>query len=133
MKLILNISGPDGMIFSKTLDSGAAPYVDLAASLETRYTNGSYTYELRVVPANADDVDHPNKIGGKNLKKWPAAIDIFIIPRYDIKLVWYDMTRLGKFLTVNWSKEVPGCRGSVERHHVSFFRESLYSQISKFE
>lgn len=133
MKSILNISGPDGMIFSKTFDSGAAPYVNLADLPDTRYIDGSHTYELRVILANADDVYHSTKIEGKNLKKWPAVIDILIILQYDIKSVLCDMTRLGIFFTVNWSIEIPGCRGSVGHHQVSFFRESSCSQISKFE
>jgi hypothetical protein len=84
MKLILNISRPDWTIFSKTFDSGAAPYVNPADLPDTQYIDGSYTNELRVIPANADDVVHPNKIGKKNLKKWPAAIDILTISLYNI-------------------------------------------------
>jgi hypothetical protein len=49
-KLILNISGPDGKIFSKTFASGTAPYVSLSDLLESQYIDGSYTYELRAVP-----------------------------------------------------------------------------------
>ncbi len=48
-KLILNISRPDGTIFSKTFDSGAAPYVNLSDLIKSEYFDGSYTYELRAV------------------------------------------------------------------------------------
>jgi hypothetical protein len=48
-KLILNISRPDGTIFSKVFGSGAAPYVNLADLTASQYLDGSYTYELRAV------------------------------------------------------------------------------------
>lgn len=49
-KLILNISRPDGTVFSKTFASGTAPYVNLADLLESQTIDGSYTYELCAVP-----------------------------------------------------------------------------------
>ena len=49
-KLILNISGPDGTVFSKTFANGTAPYVSLSELLENQHRDGSYTYELCAVP-----------------------------------------------------------------------------------
>jgi hypothetical protein len=55
-KLILNISKPDGTIFSKTFAGGTAPYVSLSDLLGNQYTDGSYTYELCVVPSPGNKV-----------------------------------------------------------------------------
>ncbi|MCP4713450.1 MAG: hypothetical protein GY869_32880, partial [Planctomycetes bacterium] len=49
MKLTLNISGPDGTVFSKTFDNGASPYVNLSDLIKSNYFDGSYTYELSAV------------------------------------------------------------------------------------
>jgi hypothetical protein len=55
-KLILNISKPDGTIFSKTFASGASPYVNLADLMTGQYIEGSYTYELRAVSVAGNKV-----------------------------------------------------------------------------
>ena len=52
-QLVLTISRPDGTVFSTTFESGKTPYVDLGSILGNGYPDGSYTYELRVIPANA--------------------------------------------------------------------------------
>jgi hypothetical protein len=52
-QLVLTISRPDGTVFSTTFESGKTPYADLGSILGSSYSDGSYTYELRVIPANA--------------------------------------------------------------------------------
>jgi hypothetical protein len=52
-QLVLTISRPDGTVFSTTFESGKTPYVDLGSILGSSYSDGSYTYELRVIPADA--------------------------------------------------------------------------------
>ncbi|MCK5059509.1 MAG: hypothetical protein KAT34_22860, partial [Candidatus Aminicenantes bacterium] len=48
-KITLAVACPDGQVFSKTFDSGAAPYFGLS-DLKGEISDGSYTYELRVIP-----------------------------------------------------------------------------------
>jgi hypothetical protein len=48
--LVLTISRPDGTVFSKTIDSGATPYVELSEIFGSSYADGSYTYQLLVIP-----------------------------------------------------------------------------------
>ena len=55
-RLVLTISRPDGTVFSTTFESGKAPYVDLGSILGSSYSDGSYTYELRVIPADAQKI-----------------------------------------------------------------------------
>ncbi|MGD2084756.1 MAG: tail fiber domain-containing protein [Candidatus Aminicenantes bacterium] len=63
-QLILNISGPDGTIFTKTFDSGAAPYVSLADLMTSESIDGSYTYELCAVTLTGNKVRRDNGITG---------------------------------------------------------------------
>jgi hypothetical protein len=49
-QLELRIARPDGTIFQKTFDSGVTPYAALSSICEGRFNDGSYTYELRVIP-----------------------------------------------------------------------------------
>ena len=48
--LVLTISRPDGTTFRKTIDSGSSPYASLTEILGESQLDGSYTYELRVIP-----------------------------------------------------------------------------------
>ena len=54
--LVLTVARPDGSIFEKTFDSGSTPYIDLSNIFGERLNNGSYTYELRVIPMNTQRV-----------------------------------------------------------------------------
>jgi hypothetical protein len=49
-KLVLTISRPDGTVFHRTFDSGITPYAELSSILGKNSSDGSYTYELRVIP-----------------------------------------------------------------------------------
>jgi hypothetical protein len=49
-RLVLTIARPDGSVFSKTFDSGSTPYVGLSSIFGESADNGSYTYELSLVP-----------------------------------------------------------------------------------
>ncbi len=49
-QLVLTIARPDGSVFSKTFDSGSTPYVGLSGIFAERADDGSYTYELSLVP-----------------------------------------------------------------------------------
>jgi len=49
-QLVLTISRPDGTVFRKTFESGSSPYVDLSSIFADSYLDGSYIYELRVIP-----------------------------------------------------------------------------------
>jgi hypothetical protein len=50
-RLVLTVSRPDGTVFQKTFDSGSTPYIDLAGIYGDIPNDGSYTYELRVIPS----------------------------------------------------------------------------------
>lgn len=47
--ILLTVSRPDGTVFSKTFPAGSMPYFDLGEN-SGAITNGSYTFELRVIP-----------------------------------------------------------------------------------
>jgi hypothetical protein len=49
-QMILNLSKPDGTVFCKTFDRGASPYINLGDIMGDSDLEGSFTYELRVVP-----------------------------------------------------------------------------------
>jgi hypothetical protein len=55
-RLMLTVSRPDGSIFEKAFDSGSSPYLDLGNILGERFNDGSYTYELRVIPIKSKRV-----------------------------------------------------------------------------
>jgi hypothetical protein len=48
-RLVLTIARPDGTVVQKDFESGRTPYIDLASI----NSDGSYTYEMRVIPVNA--------------------------------------------------------------------------------
>jgi hypothetical protein len=69
-QLVLTISRPDGTVFSTTFESGKTPYVDLGSILGSSYSDGSYTYELRVIPADAQKIRRESEFkaaGGERL------------------------------------------------------------------
>jgi len=49
-QLILTISRPDGSMLQKTFQSGSSPYIDLSSIYGESLNEGSYTYELKVIP-----------------------------------------------------------------------------------
>jgi hypothetical protein len=76
-RLVLTISRPDGTVFSTTFESGKTPFVDLGSILGTGYSDGSYTYELRVIPANAQKFRHESEFKaarGEGLRSHKALI-----------------------------------------------------------
>ena len=50
-QLALTISRPDGTVFSTTFDSGSSPYIGLSNIFGDSYQDGSYKYELVVIPS----------------------------------------------------------------------------------
>ncbi len=48
--LVLTVSKPDGTVFSRTFGSGSSPYLGLTDNNGNYFSDGSYTYELRVIP-----------------------------------------------------------------------------------
>lgn len=61
-RLLLNVSGPDGDVVSKIFDSGVAPYLGLSGDNGMYLADGSYTYELRVLPAPDSNAQTPEDI-----------------------------------------------------------------------
>ncbi|MCP4216957.1 MAG: tail fiber domain-containing protein [bacterium] len=71
-ELHLAVSCPNGKVFSKIFRSGTTPYLGMSAPDGTSLINGSYTYELRLIPTtgkmlrgSADDSDAVRKQGRK--------------------------------------------------------------------
>lgn len=54
-KVVLTVVGPNGAVFQKEFARGSAPSFRLQ-DLGARLTDGSYTYELRVIPRISDEV-----------------------------------------------------------------------------
>jgi hypothetical protein len=48
--LVLSVSKPDGEIIRKTFEAGSVPYFHLSDTFGQKFPDGSYTYELRVIP-----------------------------------------------------------------------------------
>jgi len=48
-QIVLTVSRPDGTVYKKTFASGTNPYFDLTEGSRS-HSEGSYTYELRVIP-----------------------------------------------------------------------------------
>ena len=77
-QLVLTISRPDGTIFRTSFDSGSSPYVDLAAIFGGSYQDGSYKYELVVIPSlgkrvrSSADSFSTSRISG--MKQYPEEL-----------------------------------------------------------
>ena len=64
----------------------------------------------------------------------PAAIDSLIVFLYAVVVVWYVYNYdQGYFDCQLDTEKTPGCWGIVVHRQVSFLREGLNPQISKFE
>jgi hypothetical protein len=59
-RLVLTVAKPDGTVIEKTFDSGGTPCLNLSDILTGNSCDGSYTYELRVIP-NAENRDMRRK------------------------------------------------------------------------
>lgn len=55
-QLQLFVARPDGTVFSKVFPGGSQPYIDLSSICGSNSCDGSYTYELRVIPFNQKKV-----------------------------------------------------------------------------
>jgi len=51
-ELTLSVSAPNGTVIQRTFKSGSTPYLDLSFFDTGSLTDGTYTYEMRVVPRN---------------------------------------------------------------------------------
>jgi hypothetical protein len=72
-RLELTVSRPDGTVFSKSFDAGSSLYVDLSTIFfDGCAADGSYTYELRVIPSISQRIrrdDEPGFLKEKNLSR----------------------------------------------------------------
>jgi len=55
-QLIVTVARPDGSVFRKVFEAGINPYLDLASISTGDSSDGSYTYELRVIPVGSPKV-----------------------------------------------------------------------------
>lgn len=65
-QLVLTVSGPDGTIFTKTFQAGASPFLDISGNNGKYLADGSYTYELRVIPDAPKRVRENGEAAGVN-------------------------------------------------------------------
>ena len=49
-RLVLNVACPGGVVINKIIEAGDTPYFDLSDFDKNQCPDGSYTYELRVIP-----------------------------------------------------------------------------------
>jgi hypothetical protein len=50
-QLVITVARADGSVFQRTFDSGSTPYLDLSSIFAGASCDGTYNYELRVIPA----------------------------------------------------------------------------------
>jgi len=55
-QLVVTIARPDGSVFRKVFEAGINPFLDLSSISTGDSSDGSYTYELRVVPVGSPKV-----------------------------------------------------------------------------
>jgi hypothetical protein len=71
-KLILTVARPDGSMVQKTFDSGSLPYLDLSSIYGEKFNDGSYTYELRVIPVSPQRIrQEVGVVKGANRENFP--------------------------------------------------------------
>ncbi len=63
-QLLVTIARPDGSVFSKTFEAGVTPYLDLSGIAADNNGDGSYTYELRVIPVGNKKVRAEEPLAG---------------------------------------------------------------------
>jgi len=66
-QLLVTVSRPDGSVFSKTFEAGINPYLDLSGIAGDNNCDGSYTYELRVIPVGNKKVRGEEPLAGDAL------------------------------------------------------------------
>jgi hypothetical protein len=63
-RLLVSVARADGSVFQGTFFSGSTPYVDLSSIMGNTYLDGTYTYELRVIPNNSMKIRKEPEAGG---------------------------------------------------------------------
>ncbi|MCP5102837.1 MAG: tail fiber domain-containing protein [bacterium] len=91
-KLVLNVSMPDGSVLSKTFEAGSTPYLEPSDDKGNYLPDGSYTYELRVIPFT------DKKVRPSGQAVTPANAEN--VPKKALTQTGYFMVRAGKFVTM---------------------------------
>jgi len=68
-KLVVTMSRADGSIFQRTFESGSMPYIDLSSIFKDSILDGTYTYELRVIPTSINKNRVSEETAGLNKDK----------------------------------------------------------------
>jgi hypothetical protein len=71
-RLVLTVSRPDGTVYQKTFESGSGAYLDLSGIYGDNACDGSYTYELRVIPAAGQEIRKSMETAGLEKKEIPV-------------------------------------------------------------
>ncbi len=64
-QLVLTVSSPDGEVARKVYTAGSSPYFSLGDFQSRNYADGSYTYELRVIPSAQAMVRKSGSLGNE--------------------------------------------------------------------
>lgn len=87
--LTLRVTGPNGFVFEKTFAGSAAPYINLSDN-GSQFVDGTYRYELFVIPEGSVKIRKDSEIAGGQFKE--GTFD-----RYRMT----PMTQSGSFLVYN--------------------------------
>ncbi len=72
-QLVLTVSRPDGSVFTKTIESGSTPYIGLSEIFGSNFNDGSYTYQLRVIPGDVGNAGDVEPIINRKQQKYAKA------------------------------------------------------------
>lgn len=73
-QLVITVARADGSVFQRTFDSGSTPYLDLSSIFAGASCDGSYSYELLVIPAASPRIR-------KSVERAGLEKDAFRLPR----------------------------------------------------
>jgi len=97
-RLVVTVARPDGAIFQKTFDAGSTVYFGLSDFKEGQCPDGSYTYELRVIPFIDKKVRREGDLSSANSR---------IMPQETLTQTGYFWVKGGSIVTMSSTQETP--------------------------
>jgi hypothetical protein len=71
-KLVITVARADGSVFERTFESGSTPYLDLSSIFAGASCDGTYNYELRVIPAASPRIRKSIELAGMENGEIPS-------------------------------------------------------------
>ncbi len=99
--IVLNVSGPEGIVISKTFKAGSTPYVGLVDNTGKHLIDGAYTYELRVIPRIEKKIRPAQEGPSTAMKDEPDEL------RKPLTQTGYFQVKNGSIVTASGPEEVP--------------------------